>query len=251
MIVGEIIRKWFELKLPLGWPRWSPCRGIVWYTRVCEISTCRHEVRNSFKFSQISPTTRTLRHIDFEDPGKHLDPRVVGHFGSFSILGRCLIAKLESGCIGIERKAVDGETPFALGESDFFVIAKVLAKTSDILPRMWSKGNLAGNGKGSGVIKNAVLLKEGTQCGILHDFTVVTQISEAYTEVFDVIRTLLDKLEDIVIILTMNSVYDVAMNYCKELLIGHRNHQWCPCGLCHPLRCISAVLGPQRQLQVR
>jgi hypothetical protein len=31
-----------------------------------------------------------------EDPGQHFGPRMVGHFGSFSILGRCLIAKLES-----------------------------------------------------------------------------------------------------------------------------------------------------------
>jgi hypothetical protein len=44
----------------------------------------------------------------------------------------------------MERKAVDGEPPFALGERDFFVMAKALAKTQDILTRMRTKGNLAG-----------------------------------------------------------------------------------------------------------
>jgi hypothetical protein len=75
------------------------------------------------------------------------------------------------------RKDVDGETPFPLGERDFFVIAKALAKTPYILTRMGTKGNLAGNGLNRGVIKRAVLLKERIQGGILHDFTVATQIS--------------------------------------------------------------------------
>jgi hypothetical protein len=74
----------------------------------------------------------------------------------------------------MKRKAVDGETPFALGERDFFVISKAFPKTPDIMTSPWTERDLAGYGMDCGVIKRAVLLKESIQCGILHDFTVVT-----------------------------------------------------------------------------
>jgi hypothetical protein len=98
------------------------------------------------------------------------------------------------------RKDVELETPFAFGERHLFVKAKALTKTLHILTRVRTKGNLAGNGLHRGVIKRAALLEKRIQGGILHDFTVATQNSEAYTEVFDVLCNLLDKLEDIVIL---------------------------------------------------
>ncbi len=94
MIIGEWLV--FELKLPLDRAGWCSRRGIVGYTYVLEKAFRLHGVRDSGYFDKISAATRALGHIDLEDLGQHLGPRVVGHFGSFSILGRCLIAKLES-----------------------------------------------------------------------------------------------------------------------------------------------------------
>jgi hypothetical protein len=76
-------------------PSVEPLPGYRVVVLYAEIASRRHGVRDSRKFIQISPTTRKLRHIDFEDPGQHLGPRVVewgynayGQLGDNSVTNR-------------------------------------------------------------------------------------------------------------------------------------------------------------------